>query len=654
MSFSDSLDSLRQANAFLGIILDSLNSAVLVQDERQHIAYANASFCTMFGLPGSPDYLIGMKYQELEVLIKRHFANPITFMARVNTILTNNEHVMGAEVVLADGRILVYDHVPILVGDVCKGHLWQYRDVTTQRREQLKLRLYHDHLSNVLMMLPCIIWSINADGIITLSEGRGLHSLGYQTGEMVGKSVFELYASMPQLIDYMRRALKGERLTAVVQLGSVFLESHYDPIWENDEVVGVYGLSLDVSERHHMEHELAESRDRALEASQTKSEFLATMSHEIRTPMNGIIGMSELMLDTPLNGEQREYAEIVHHEANALLGIINDILDFSKIEAGKAILDPVTFSLAENIASVTDLVGADAEAKGLQLDVDVSPEIPALYGDGGRLRQILLNLVNNAIKFTPSGRVEISVKLTEQTVNSLLLTFTVKDTGIGIPQSKLKLLFEPFMQVDGSTRRIYGGTGLGLAIVKRLVKLLNGEISVESAEGVGTSFTFSVPFLPSQAMFSNSKPEPTVLDMRSLLHSAILVVDDDSMNRHVIHDQLQWMGFLNVDFVSNGGEALERVRRAPAQFQLILMDCSMPGMNGFETTRQIRQEQARLTLHTPIIAITARATTEDRERCLAAGMDDFLTKPIMVSELQSVLERWLSGNGANPAEPSAY
>ncbi len=645
MTPADSLNVLRQSNARLSTLLENLNIAVFVEDELHRLAYINHEFLALFGLTENPPP-IGFDAEESFRRGSRFFADAEDFLRLTTELRASHARVVGVELLLVDDRIVELDHIPIFVEGSYQGTVWKFRDVTERRREQIRLRTYADQLHTVLTSMPLILWSCDMNGVVTMSEGQGLLALGFQPNQLVGQSLYEFNAHRPESLANIQRAMQGETFTDTTQSGDRFLETRYVPIFAGDRVIGVSGLSVDVTERHQMEFDLEESRDRALEASRLKSEFVATMSHEIRTPMNGIIGMSELILDTPLNDEQREFAGIIHHEARALLRIINDILDFSRMEAGKATPDPVPFSLEENIASVIDLVKADAEQKGLDLQVRLPQSIPMLYGDGGRLRQILVNLINNAIKFTKRGSVRVEVALSEQTAKSVRVTIAIHDTGIGIPESKMGLLFQPFMQIDGSIRRAYGGTGLGLAIVKHLVELLEGEITVRSSEGVGTSFTISIPFAYSGEVVALARMQTHMLPPlpeAAESNEFILVVDDNPMGRRVVQDQLLRMGYQNIDVAENGQEAIDSLRKAPERYRLILMDCQMPILDGFAATRQIRAEQSELALHTPIIALTANAMAEDRERCLAAGMDDYVTKPVSFNDLKAALERWIKG-----------
>jgi PAS domain S-box-containing protein len=423
---------------------------------------------------------------------------------------------------------------------------------------------------------------------------------------------------------------------------------------------GLLGVMIDVSEIKRLEAAAMEAKTMADQANRAKSSFLATMSHEIRTPMNAVLGMLELVSLTRLDDEQRRLLEIVRESSKSLLRIIDDILDFSKIEAGKLEIKPEPMSVARVIDSVFLIYVGLASSKNLLLKKRIDPRIgPALHADPLRLRQILNNFVSNALKFTQEGEVEIGVELLERDAGRERLRFSVRDTGIGIPEDKRAALFQPFQQAEADTTRRFGGTGLGLAICRRLADLMEGEVSLESGVGVGTTLLFTAAFpiadpselaqAPSNApvlqqSLAGRRKAPTVQEAEAE-GSLILLADDHPTNRLLLMRQLATLGYA-AEATRDGVEALEKWKTG--RFALLITDCHMPEMDGYQLARAIRALEAKNGGHRiPIVACTANALHGEAQHCFEAGMDDYVPKPVEMRELLAKLDHWLPVPGGD-------
>ena len=641
----------QRALALVRATLEATADGILAVDWTGRVIDWNRRFLEMWGIP--PDLIASRNDEQLLDFASGQLVDPVEFRRRVSHANADATAYIADELEFKDGRTFERRSLPPSPGQGIGGRVWTFRDVTADRRAVRALRASEERWQLALRGSNAGMWDWDArTGQVFLSP-RWKEILGYEDNEVANRS--EEWESRMHPDDVLRvKREVAEHLAGQ----SPFYTSEYrmrakdgsyrwimargQAQWdEAGNALRLVGSHTDITEPKLAAESLYRAKEAAEAASRSKGEFLANMSHEIRTPMTGVLGMIDLTLSSELNATQRKYLETARSSADSLLALLNDILDLSKIEAGRLDLLPEVYSLSECVGDALQVFAVPAKRKGLRLTCEISPELPdALVGDPLRVRQVLINVLGNAVKFTDAGAVSVAVKKMVEPGRPDKIQFEVEDTGIGIAPDKQLLVFDPFQQADGSSTRRHFGTGLGLTISARLAKLMGGRIGLRSELGRGSTFTFAVPLMAANA---GSRPvarrrtagglhtahEPLVRPLR------ILLAEDNEVNQKLISVLLRRDGH-HVTTVSDGLEAVEALRQG-GEFDVILMDVQMPVMDGFAATAAIREVEKQGGRHTSIVALTAHAMKGDEEKCLAAGMDAYLSKPILLPVLRGTL-----------------
>ena len=513
--------------------------------------------------------------------------------------------------------------------------------IVEQKLMQDALKISEEKYRTIIENTKDIIYSCSLEGTIEFISPH-LNWFGYKIEDILGKSIFDLvyFEDLEIIKNNLAETLKTNKgITTVFRLkgkdGSLnWIEESGGPVKIGNEIK-ILGTLRNINERKKIDEELKIAKNVSEKANKAKTDFIANISHEIRTPMNSIIGIDNLLLETSLNEEQKNFAEIIKRSAESLLGILNNLIDISKIEKGKIDLEYSKFNLRMLIKDSIDIFKFDTLKKNIKISGTIGKEIPEyLFSDAGKIKQILINLISNSVKFTKEGSIKIAVSMLKQDNKEITLKFIITDTGIGISEKNLKKLFIPYSQIDSSTTRSHRGVGLGLSISKLLVEALGGEIGVSSRENQGSTFWFKIGFkkIKSKSLLKESKNSYKTDNVKNI---QILLADDDEINHMIIMNFLKKTGY-KCDVVTNGLEVLEALKKK--KYSLILIDIQMPDMDGYETSIKIRNSSSFRDI--PIIALTASALRSEEKKCYESGMNDYLTKPVDRIKLLNLIKKW--------------
>lgn len=631
---------LKETKARFEIMSEHLQAGILMESADRRVLLSNSTFVSLFDLPVTPEQMLNQDCREGLARSQDLFADPAGFITRIEQIVQTGDKVLSERLTLADGRVWERDYLPIRYDSRLLGHLWVYRDISDRAQKDFEREI----LARFPDESPSPVMRLDTAGQIIYCNRPAMY-LMYYLHQDLDQNL------NGQLLELTRQALNTQqKQVAEVAFGRIVYQLVLVPFPEQ-AYVNLY--ATDISERIQAEQAALEARDQALQASEAKSSFLATMSHEIRTPLNAILGTLDLLNHTPLNPQQQEYSGICRDAGQSLLFLINQVLDFSRLEAGKMQLSHQTFSLHGLVQKTLGFFKLQARQKDLQLKATLPEFTPDwVSGDQDRLQQILRILLDNALKFTAAGQVELEILYAVPLQDMYEICWRVQDTGIGIPTDQQSLIFDSFQQVDASRTRQYGGSGLGLSIVKNLVALFEGNIWVESEPGQGTAFYFTTRLhqASSKSVWPSSAQTETHVEAREPAveqrpvsiapHTfeglRVLIAEDYPANQLLLKAYLaDWP--LTLHFVANGREALAAWQSfAP---DLILMDLQMPEMDGIAATREIREQTPPGSRAVPIVILTADAQSATRSEALAAGADDLLLKPVTQPQvLQTLLK----------------
>ena len=643
-------EELEKTVSLLLATFESSADGILAVDKSGKIVSYNNKFAELWNIP---EHVLKRKDDEEAIAhVISQVKSPIDFIAKIQYLYANPAEESYDVIEFKDGKYFERYSLPQKLNKEIIGRVWSFRDITKKIQTANQLKKAAEEIYDLYNNAPCGYHSILADGTFAEMNDTELSWLGYGREEIVGKKkIFDL---MPNV----NKETLMKRFSEFIELG-IATNTEYElqrkdgtilPALINSTAVkdknGKFLRSrttvLNIEERKKIETELLHANKIAEESLKYREQFLADISHEIRTPLSGISGVINLLMGTRLSKEQREYVVAMNTSSENMLVLLNDILDLSKIDSGKMNFEEAEFNLSDDLHQTVSILKPRAELKKIHLSLEILPGIPALLvGDATRLNQVLLNLLSNSIKFTEKGSVKIQVRKKNQTDQNIILEFIVSDSGIGIEQDKLDTIFETYTQGGIETARKYGGTGLGLAIAKKITELQGGTITLQSQIGKGSVFTVMLPFkwvTGSSSLNNGGEKHFQSEERKNKICGTVLLAEDNPVNQLLIKKLLSRWGIL-VDIAENGKSCIEKLKEK--KYDLILMDVLMPEMNGYEATSHIRNNLQSPENEIPVIAMTAYATSEEKEKCFEAGMNDYLSKPFNTKELFAKLSTYL-------------